>query len=234
MVPAPTASLIAPAIDDVELGGHDIDLRDGLPERTESVERMLDAALGLVARWGVTKTALSDVAKAAGCSRATLYRAFPGGKRQLFWMLAVRELQAYVGEVVEVIDAAEDLDDALTGALVVAARLARDHEAAQFILEHEPGLLLPFLGFHEVDRVYRATASVFGPHLERFLPADRAQWAAEWAARIFITYLFNPGADGDLADLASTRSLVRRYVLPAFDRTTPSTTSTQESTHVHG
>src|SRR3954471_24119811 len=212
----PAAPVTAPAVREVpadaddQVGRFDIDLRDPLPERTVAVDRMLDAALELVARWGVTKTALADVAKAAGCSRATLYRAFPGGKRQLFWMLGVRELQAYVGEIVEVIDAAEDLDDALTGALVVAARLVRDHDAAQFILEHEPGLLLPFLGFHEVDRVYRGTAAVVGPHLERFLPADRAAWAAEWAARIFITYLFQPGedGDGDLADKDVSRRLI--------------------------
>ena len=193
-----------------------LDLREGSVERPESTDRILDAALDLVGRWGVTKTALGDVAKAAGRSRATLYRAFPGGKQQLFLALSIRELQSYVDEIVEVMDAADDLDDALTGALVVAARLIRDHDAAQFILEHEPGLLLPFLGFHEVERVYRGTAQVIGPHLERFLPTDRAEWAAEWAARIFITYLFNPGQHGDLADMARTRSLVRRFLLPAF------------------
>src|SRR4051794_10895652 len=169
---APPAPVIAPVVDEVpadadgQVGRFDIDLREPLPDRTVAVDRMLDAALTLVARWGVAKTALADVAKAAGCSRATLYRAFPGGKQQLFHELGVRELVAYVREIVEVIDAAEDLDDALTGALVVAARLAHDHDAAQFILEHEPGLLLPFLGFHEVERVYQGTAAAIGPHLE--------------------------------------------------------------------
>ncbi|MCU1354967.1 MAG: transcriptional regulator, TetR family [Acidimicrobiales bacterium] len=198
-----------------------VDVRDPAVERTEPVDRHLDAALTLVGRWGVTKTSLADVAKASGCSRATIYRAFPGGKQQLFHLLAVRELQSYVAEIVAVIDAAEDLEEALTAALVVASRLVRNHDAAQFILEHEPGLLLPFLGFHEVERVYRATAVVVGPHLERFLPADRAAWAAEWAARIFITYLFHPGDEGDLANLAQTRHLVRRFLLPAFSAVEP-------------
>jgi AcrR family transcriptional regulator len=212
--------------------GQTIDLRSP-DERPESVERILDAALTLVGRWGVAKTALGDVAKEAGCSRATLYRAFPGGKQELFHQLGVRELVAYLGEIVAVIDAADDLDDALTGALVVASRLVRAHDAAQFVLDHEPGLLLPFLGFHEVERVYRGTADVVGPHLERFLPADRAAWAAEWAARIFITYLFHPGEDGegDLTDKDVSRRLVRLFVLPAF-APTPSTSTpnpTQES-----
>ena len=41
---------------------------------TEAADRILDATLALIARWGVAKTALGDVAKEAGCSRATLYR----------------------------------------------------------------------------------------------------------------------------------------------------------------
>jgi AcrR family transcriptional regulator len=187
----------------------------------EAETRILDAALVLVGRWGVAKTALGDVAKQAGCSRATLYRAFPGGKQHLFLALATRELTTYRTAILDAIDAADELGDALTRALVVAARLLRDHDAAQFILEHEPGLLLPFLGFHQVDVLYRETAAAFGPHLERFLPAERAEWAAEWAARLFITYLFNPHERRDLAVIDDARQLVDRFLLPAFPDATP-------------
>lgn len=190
-------------------------------ESSEVTERILDAALVLVARWGVGKTALADVAKQAGCSRATVYRAFPGGKAHLFQALAVRELAAYRDAIVEVIDVAEDLDDALTRALVVASRLLHDHDGAQFILTHEPELLLPFLGFNQVEVVYRHTAATFTPHLERFLPAERAAWAAEWCARLFITFVFNPAPETDLAQVADARRLVTRFLAPAF-ATTPS------------
>ena len=40
--------------------------------------RLLDATLACIARVGVSKTTLDDVAREAGCSRATLYRYFPG------------------------------------------------------------------------------------------------------------------------------------------------------------
>ena len=129
-------------------------------------ERILDAATALVARWGVTKTSLADVAKEAGCSRATLYRSFPGGKQQLFAAVGHRELAGYVDAIVEVVDEADDLADALTRGLVVAARLLRDHDAAQFVLAHEPELLLPFLGFKQVDRLYSHVSAVIGPHFE--------------------------------------------------------------------
>lgn len=196
-----------------------LDLREPVVvpgEPREVTERILDAALVLVGRWGVGKTALADVAKEAGCSRATVYRAFPGGKTHLFQALGLRELATYSVAIVEVIDLAEDLEDALTRGLVVATRLLHDHDGAQFLLEHEPELLLPFIGFTQVDVVYRHTAAVLGPHLERFLPADRAAWAAEWCARLFITYLFNPDPDADLAHVDDARRLVARYLTPAL------------------
>ena len=197
------------------------------PVADELTERILDATLALVARWGVGKTALADVAKEAGCSRATVYRAFPGGKQHLFAIMGMRELTSYQQAVVEAIDAADDLDDAVTRGLVVATRLIRDHDAAQFVLEHEPGYLLPFLGFKQVEVVYRLTSTTIGPHLERFLPADRAQWLTEWAARLFLAYLFNPDPDLDLAVAADARSLVERFVLPSF--TPPPSPTNQES-----
>lgn len=178
--------------------------------------RVLDAAVVLVGRWGVAKTALADVAKEAGCSRATLYRAFPGGKQHLMLSLAQREVSTYVLAIAEAIDAGDDLADALTRSFVVATRLLRDHDAAQFILEHEPGLLLPFLGFQKVERLYRATSTVLGPHFERFLDPDRAAWAAEWATRLFISHLFSPRDDLDLAVIDDVRRLVETFLVPAL------------------
>jgi AcrR family transcriptional regulator len=192
-------------------------------------DRILDAAAGLVARWGVAKTSLGDVAKAAGCSRATLYRSFPGGKHDLFAAVGQREVASYVQSVVEVIDEAEDLTDAMTRGLVVAARLLRDHDAAQFVLAHEPELVLPFLGFKRVDRLYAHVSVAIGPHLERFVTPDRAAWLAEWGARLLITYMFNPDPDVDLVNIEDTRGLVRTFVLPAFIHQTP--TEAPRSTH---
>jgi len=39
--------------------------------------RVLDAALTCVGRVGLAKTTLDDVAREAGCARATVYRYFP-------------------------------------------------------------------------------------------------------------------------------------------------------------
>ncbi|HEX2577512.1 MAG TPA: hypothetical protein VHK88_14260, partial [Aquihabitans sp.] len=139
-----------------------------------------------------------------------------GGKQHLFHALGLRELRSYLDAVLDAIDAADDLTDAVTRGVVVAARLLHDHDAAQFVLEHEPGLLLPFLGFKQVDVLYAHTAAVVGPHLERFLPAERAAWLCEWCARLFISFLFKPDPEVDLGNVDETRHLVASFVLPSF------------------
>ncbi|MBV9662332.1 MAG: TetR/AcrR family transcriptional regulator, partial [Actinobacteria bacterium] len=54
-----------------------------------------------------------------------------------------------------------------------------------------------------------------------WLPADDAQRAAEWGARIVLSYTSCPADDVDLADEASARRLVQTFVLPGLV-TTPS------------
>lgn len=183
-------------------------------------QRILDAALELVARWGVTKTSVADVARTAGCGRATLYRVFPGGKHELFGALAQREMARYLHGIGEAVDRAGDLRSALAAAVLTATRRLGEHDAFQFLLEHEPGLLLPYLGFGQVDRLYELVADAIGPHLQRFLAPDRAAWAAEWVARLLITFVFNPTEGADLADHRQATDLVSRYLVPAF--TSPS------------
>ena len=52
-----------------------------------------------VARRGLRKTTLDDVATTAGCSRATIYRAFPGGKDVLMAAAARREADLVLGRL---------------------------------------------------------------------------------------------------------------------------------------
>ena len=179
-------------------------------------ERVLDVAFTLVARWGVAKSSAADVAREAGCSRATLYRTFPGGKQQVFTALARRELTTAVDAVTDAYLDGDGLADGLTRALVVGARLLSDNPAAQFVITHEPGLVLPYLGFGRVDRSLAAAVVAFGPTVARDLPADRIPWAVEWAVRVFISYATNPDAADTLVDPVRTRALVDTFIAPAF------------------
>jgi AcrR family transcriptional regulator len=183
---------------------------------TPAQERALDAVLELVARWGVAKTTLGDVARTAGMSRATLYRTFPGGKDELFALLAQREVARFLDVVGRAVDDAPDAATALVDALHAAAVHLEGHAAIRAVLDHEPELAVPVLGFGEMDRLLRLARRAVAPHLVRLLPPHEAGWAAEWLCRLFLSALVNPTPAFALADRDVCDGLVRRYVVPAF------------------
>jgi AcrR family transcriptional regulator len=179
-------------------------------------ERIADAALVLVAERGFGRTTLADVAREANCGRATVYRAIPGGKTELLRMVALRELHRFFEALVTRVDAAPDLEEALVVGLTTSAVAVRDHAALQRVLLHEPEVVLPYLGFRESNRLYAAAASHCGPHIARFVDPEVAGWAAEWVARIVISYAFNPHESIDLTNEADARQLTLTLLLPAL------------------
>lgn len=184
-----------------------------------SEARIVDAALQCVARWGVAKTSLDDVAREAGCSRATVYRSFPGGKDALFERVLELEVGRFLERVRSAVEAAGDVEEALVATMHEAGRTIAGHPALQYLLVHEPELVLPKLAFRELDDLLHTIRTVAAPMLARFLSGDleRAARVAEWVARITISYTLSPAPGIDTADEGSVRTLVRTFVLPGID-----------------
>lgn len=188
-------------------------------DTTPAQERALDATVELIGRWGLTKTTLADVARAAGMGRATIYRAFPGGRDELVARLGQRETTQFLAVVTRAIDDAPDVTDALADGLYVATLHLRAHAAACFVLDHEPEVAVPILGFAQLDRLLLDARAALAPHLAGHLPTgelERAEWAAEWATRMFLSGLVNPTAELDLSDRDVCHRLVARYLTPAL------------------
>ena len=182
-----------------------------------SEARITAAALRCIARWGVAKTTLDDVAREAGISRATVYRVFPGGKDGLMDAVARAETRRFFTVVAGAMAAADTLEDTLVLGMAEAGRGILGHQALQFLMAHEPETVLSRLAFGKLDEVLAAAATVAAPHLERWLAADDARRAAEWAARLVLSYACTPGESHvDIADEASVRRLVRAFVLPGL------------------
>jgi AcrR family transcriptional regulator len=180
--------------------------------------RVCDAALVCVARWGLTKTTLEDVAREAGCGRATIYRTFEGGKAEVMRATLGNELARFEAEVGDAFDAAPDhLEDAVVAGVVAAAAFLRGHDALQYLLRHEPDVVLPWVSFHRIGVLYDAVAAFATPRLVRFIPDPVAAGrAAEWLARVVLSYVANPSDGVDLADPASARRLLATYVIPGL------------------
>ena len=176
-------------------------------------ERVLDATLACIARVGLGKTTLDDVAREAGCSRATLYRSYPG-KQPLLAALVAREAARLGEHVVAAASDAADLTDAIVAVMTSGARYLGAHDALRFSAAVEPEQLLPHLAFERANAVLAAASALIAPAFVRFLPPERAERLAEWVARISLSYLCTALPGDDLLDDAKVRELVEDFVLP--------------------
>jgi AcrR family transcriptional regulator len=188
-----------------------------LAPSTDLEQRIVDAMLDCIGRWGIAKTTADDIARAAGISRATLYRTFPGGKDVAFEALLRREAQRLFDAATERLDSCTTLDDLLVVGITDGARFLTGHEALAYVLAHEPERVLPAFAFHRLDRALAIATAFTAPHLRRFVADDEtAAVGAEWLVRIVLSYLMNPSPTLDLTDEARVRRFVATYLAPAL------------------
>jgi AcrR family transcriptional regulator len=178
--------------------------------------RVVDAALRCVARCGLTKTTVDDVAREAGISRATLYRLFPGGKEAVVRAVVETGTARLFSDIGAAMGGASDVESLLVAGIVTAARHLRSHDALDYLVRNEPGTVLPHLTFGGLDRLLDAACRFAAPFLGRWLEPEEAARAGEWAARIVVSYLVCPRADVDLADEVDVIRLVSTFVVPGI------------------
>jgi AcrR family transcriptional regulator len=108
-----------------------------------TTDAILDAARESVARFGIRRTTLSDIARLAGVSRMTVYRRYPD------LPAVIRDLMTReFGSLMDEIDASVDGPDGrarLVARAHAAVRALREHPLLRKLLETEPELLLPYL-----------------------------------------------------------------------------------------
>jgi len=203
----------------------------GADDRSSTRVRIVDATLDCLARQGLAKTTVDDIARQATFSRATLYRTFPGGKDAIIEAVVETEVARLFSSLAVVMGEAGDLEDVLVAGMVEAARRLSEHRALAYLLLHEPGVILPRLTFAHMDRVLFVAGDFAAPFFARWLSPDQASRAAEWAVRIVVAYLADPAPGTDLADADDTRALVRAFVMPGILalRATPSSPSSPSS-----
>lgn len=168
-------------------------------ERSElAAERILDAAGALFVERGVDKPGMDEVARAAGCSRATLYRYFEN-RQALIYAFAHREarlITAQVGEATaDVSDPRRRVVEAVLSCL--AAVRERPHLAAWY--SGDSTLLREVL--HD-SPVIRGTA-------DTYLASEGSDPdLADWILRIILSFLSDPGDDEE-----AERRLLERFLV---------------------
>jgi AcrR family transcriptional regulator len=187
-------------------------------ERLDPLEaRIVEAMLECIGRWGIAKTTADDIARTAGISRATLYRAFPGGKDVALDALLRTETGRFFASVAGPLEQAETLEEALVIGIVGAARFLHGHAALRYLLAHEPERVLPLSTLQGAGNAYAIATAFTAPHLRPHVADDAtAQAAAEWVVRQFFSYVLVPSPSLDLTDDGDVRRFVRTYLLPAL------------------
>ena len=128
--------------------GGDVGSTESFTSRTfnQTEERILNAALALMARQGVQRLGMAQIADAAGVARGTLYRYFPSRDHVLAAAADYDEARFSAG--VDEVLASAHTPEARIGAFVgYAFDFIRSHPARP-LFESEPGFVLSYLLDH--------------------------------------------------------------------------------------
>lgn len=174
---------------------------------------IVEAAYGSVVRHGIGATSLEEVARAAGVSRATLYRYFPGGRDEVIGAVVSWQTLSFFEVLAQAVAGATDLETLLVEGLLAAHRAVEEHAVLQRLLATEPQLLVPQLTVESPQIV----AMLKGFFLARFaghrLRAGlEHEEAADYVARLVLSFIGSPGR-WDLDDRDQVRELVRSEIM---------------------
>lgn len=161
-------------------------------------DRILDAAAALFVDRGVGRVGMGEVAAAAGCSRATLYRWF-ATREELHLAFVHREARRVGATVAAEVGDNVDPAERLTAAVVAAVRLVRE----------TPTLHAWFAAADAATTAALAQSSEVVEALGAGVVADPD--AARWLVRVVLSLLLVPGRDD-----ADEAALVARFVVPVL------------------
>ncbi|HUB57377.1 MAG TPA: helix-turn-helix domain-containing protein [Mycobacterium sp.] len=180
---------------------------DWLSERRIEVaaDRILDAAEELFTRHDPGSVGMNEIAKAAGCSRATLYRYFEN-REALRTAYVNRETYRLFDAIKEKISGITEPRERLSAGIVTTLRLVRESPA----LSSWFAITQPPIGGELADQsdVITALAAAF----VNSLGADGqavAESRARWLVRVITSLLIFPGRD-----VADEQAMIEEFVVP--------------------
>ncbi|MGB8503748.1 TetR/AcrR family transcriptional regulator [Mycobacterium sp.] len=170
-----------------------------------AADRILDAAAALFAERDAAAVGMHEIARAAGCSRATLYRYFEN-REALHTAFVNREAYRLFGELGDQIKDVAAPAERLVAGVTTALRAVRGNPAlASWFATTEP----PIGGeLAEQSEVIKVLTAAF---LNSLGPDDPAvlERRARWLVRVITSLLIFPGADE-----ADERQMLQEFVVP--------------------
>lgn len=182
-------------------------------DASELATRICQAFLACVAGNGLRATSIDDVAREAGCGRATIYRVIPGGRTGLLISAVDHSISVIVDACAAAVDGSTTIHEAVARSVRAASSTLSDSVALQRLLAEEPGAILPFLSFDGLTPVLHRVAQWSPMLFGRFVTDAQAGDAGEWVARVVLGHLRSPGGPIDLTDLDHCRRLVDTFFI---------------------
>jgi AcrR family transcriptional regulator len=174
--------------------------------RTEvAADRILDAAEQLFTRHDPGSVGMNEIAKAAGCSRATLYRYFEN-REALRIAYVARETHRLSESINDHIRDIEDPRERLVTGILTTLRLVRQSPALSAWFANTAGPLGAEMA--EQSDVITALAAAFVTSLGDDHPANVAA-RGRWLVRAITSLLIFPGRDE-----ADERAMLTEFVAP--------------------
>lgn len=176
------------------------------PSRSEAaVDRILDAAERLYTERDQDSIGMNEIARAAGCSRATLYRYFEN-REALRTAYVHREARRLGRAIRQHIDGIDDPRERLVASIAATLQLVRSSPAlAAWFATTRPPLGGELAGQSEVITAL-AAAFVSSLGLEDAAVVERR---ARWMVRVITSLLLFPGRDD-----AEERAMLEEFVVP--------------------
>ncbi len=169
-----------------------------------AAQNILDAATRLFVERGVSTVGMGDVAKAAGCSRQTLYRYFDS-RQDLHLAFAHREAIRLVTLVADEVASIDDPGERLVEIIVALLREVRatDYLAAWF-RSGEPALAAEIANSSQMIESLALTFIAHPGH-----SSEKSIQLTRWCIRVTMSLLITPGSDD-----ADERQSLELFVAP--------------------
>jgi len=187
-------------------------------EAAEVQARLLDAAESCFSKFGLTKTTMEDVAKAAGMSRATVYRYFKN-RDDLLMGVVEREARGAAAEIERRLRGIRNPGEYIVEGIVQALDIVPKRPALSMLfLADTVGMASRLLTTSErmVDIALELVVPVIEPARRKGLLRDNVETEVmiEWTFRIISSFLTVPSPLADSEE--EMRALLRRMLLPAL------------------
>lgn len=151
----------------------------------EYAERILEAADAQFREFGLRRTSLDRVAKAAGVSRITLFRRF-ANRDALIGAVVFRAGQRFVSEFDAAVPKEGPLEDRFAQGVVTAARMVSADPLLGRLMQTDPEDVLPHLSTHAEGFIALGRGYLVSVLASARADGLRISGDIEWLAEVFV------------------------------------------------